>query len=133
MDHFLKPLLNLLQHCLFYILVFWLQGMWDLTSSNRDRTHTPCSGGLSRKHWSTREVPHFILLQNRFSIYRLVSHGGKEQNKPTHKKTVCSYPKVEHFPGRRERFHLVPKITKSPSQNSAQLVDAKAKRHPFNG
>ena len=27
----------------------------------------------------------------------------------------------------------IPKITKSPSQNSAQLVDAKAKRHPFNG
>lgn len=53
-------------------------------------------------------------------------------NKQT-KKPVCSYPKVEHFPGRRERYHVVPKITKSPSQNSAQLVDAKAKRHPFNG
>ena len=26
---------------LFYVLVFWPGGMWDLSSPTRDRTHTP--------------------------------------------------------------------------------------------
>ena len=29
---------------LFYVLVFWLQGMWDLSSLARDQTYTPCLG-----------------------------------------------------------------------------------------
>ena len=29
---------------LFYVLVFWLQGKWDLSSLTRDRTCTPCIG-----------------------------------------------------------------------------------------
>ena len=29
---------------LFYVLVFWPQGMWDLNSPTRDRTHTPYIG-----------------------------------------------------------------------------------------
>ena len=29
---------------LFYVLVFWLPGMWDLISPTRDQTHTPCTG-----------------------------------------------------------------------------------------
>ena len=29
---------------LFYALVFWLRSMWDLSSLNRDRTHTLCNG-----------------------------------------------------------------------------------------
>jgi len=29
---------------LFYALVFWPQGMWDLCSSTRDGTCTPCTG-----------------------------------------------------------------------------------------
>ena len=33
---FLKSLLNLLQYYLFYILLFWPQGMWDLGSPTRD-------------------------------------------------------------------------------------------------
>ena len=35
---FLKSLLNLLQDCFFffYVLVFWPQGMWDLSSPTRD-------------------------------------------------------------------------------------------------
>ena len=86
--------------------------MWDLTSSNRDRTHTPCIGRLSCNHWTTREVPLFILFPNRFSIYRLMSNGGKEQNKQT-KKPACSYPKVEHFPGRRERYQWFLKSPKA--------------------
>ena len=27
---------------LFYVLVFWPRGMWDLSSPTKDRTHTPC-------------------------------------------------------------------------------------------
>ena len=27
---------------LFYVLVFWSQGLWHLSSLTRDRTHTPC-------------------------------------------------------------------------------------------
>ena len=30
---------------LFYVLVFWLQGMWDLSSPTRDQTHTPALEG----------------------------------------------------------------------------------------
>ena len=30
---------------LFYILVFWLPGMWDLNSLTRDGTLTPCIVG----------------------------------------------------------------------------------------
>ena len=42
---------------LFYVLVFWLQGMWDLSSLTRDQTHTPCIGRRSLNHWTIREVP----------------------------------------------------------------------------
>ena len=42
---------------LFYFLVFWLQGMWDLSSLTRDWIRTPCIGRWSLNHWSTREVP----------------------------------------------------------------------------
>ena len=42
---------------LFYLLVFWSQGIWDLSSPTRDqlRSHTPCIGRQSRNHWPTRE------------------------------------------------------------------------------
>ena len=29
---------------LLYVLIFWPQGMWDLSSLTRDQTHTPCIG-----------------------------------------------------------------------------------------
>ena len=41
----------------FYVLVFWLFGMWDLSSPTRDRTRTPCIGRQSLNHWTAREVP----------------------------------------------------------------------------
>ena len=44
---------------LFYVLVFWLRGMWDLSSPTRDRTRTPCIGRRSLNHWTTSEVPEF--------------------------------------------------------------------------
>ena len=42
---------------LFYVLVLWPQGMWDLNSLTRDRTCTSCIGRQSLNHWTTREVP----------------------------------------------------------------------------
>ena len=57
---FLQSLLNLLQYCLFYVLAFWPQGIWDLSSLTRDWTCTPCTGRRRFNHWTTREVPSFI-------------------------------------------------------------------------
>ena len=37
----LKSLLNLLLIAPIYVLVFWLGGMWDLSSLTRNRTYTP--------------------------------------------------------------------------------------------
>ena len=37
-------------------LVFWPQGVWDLSFLTRDRTCTPCTGKQSLNHWTTREV-----------------------------------------------------------------------------
>ena len=42
---------------LLYVLVFWPQGMWDLSSLTKDRTCTPCIGRRSLNHWTAREVP----------------------------------------------------------------------------
>ena len=42
---------------LFYVLVFWLRGMWDPRSLTRDRTDTLGIGRRSLNHWTAREVP----------------------------------------------------------------------------
>ena len=42
---------------LFYVLVFWPQGMWDLSSPTGDQTCTPCIGRGSLNHRTAREVP----------------------------------------------------------------------------
>ena len=42
---------------LFYVLIFWPWGMWDLSSQTRDWTLTPYTGRQSLNHWTTREVP----------------------------------------------------------------------------
>ena len=42
---------------LFYVLVFWLRGMWDLNFPTRDWTHTPCSGRWSLNQWTSRKIP----------------------------------------------------------------------------
>ena len=41
---------------LFYVLVFWPGGMWDLCSSTRDQTCPACIGRQSLNHWTTSEV-----------------------------------------------------------------------------
>ena len=42
---------------LFYVLVFWPQGMWNLNSPTRDQTHTPCVGRRNLNHWTAQDVP----------------------------------------------------------------------------
>ena len=42
---------------LFHVLVFWPQGIWDLSFPTRDRTRTPCIGRQSLNHWTTRKSP----------------------------------------------------------------------------
>ena len=42
---------------LFYVLVFWPPGMWDLSSPTRDRTCSPCIGSRSLNHGMALEVP----------------------------------------------------------------------------
>ena len=56
MDHFLKSLLNLLQHCFLLCFGFRLPGMWDLRSLTNDQTPALCRR-LSLNHWTVREVP----------------------------------------------------------------------------
>ena len=51
---------------LFYVLVVWLQGMWDLSSLTRDPTCTPCPGRQGLNHWTAREVPGQELLRESF-------------------------------------------------------------------
>ena len=42
---------------LFYVLVFWLRVMWDLSFPTRDWTFTPCTGRQSLNYLTAREVP----------------------------------------------------------------------------
>ena len=35
---------------------YLLQGMWDLSSLTRDRTHVPCTARWILNHWTTRKV-----------------------------------------------------------------------------
>ena len=41
---------------LFYFLMFWLWGIWDLSSMIGDQACTPCIGRWSLNDWTTREV-----------------------------------------------------------------------------
>ena len=61
-DHFKVFIEFVIILLLFYILVFWPGGMWDLGSLTRDQTHTHCIAKRSRSHWATREVPRRVLL-----------------------------------------------------------------------
>ena len=62
MDPFLKVFIEFVTIVfLFYVLAFWLWGMWDLSSPTRDWTQTPCTGRSSLNHWTAREVLHFFI------------------------------------------------------------------------
>ena len=53
---------------LFYVLVFWPQGMWNLNSPTRDQTHTPVLEGeiltTGPPRMSRAEFPFFSSLWN---------------------------------------------------------------------
>ena len=56
--HLKSLLLNSLQYrfcCL--CLVLWLWSMWNLSSSTRNQTRTPCTGRQCLNHWAARKVP----------------------------------------------------------------------------
>ena len=42
---------------LFHVLVFWQQGVWDLSSPTRDRNRTLCTGRWMLNPWNARDVP----------------------------------------------------------------------------
>lgn len=44
---------------LFFFLILWPCGTWNLSSWTRDRTCTLCVGRPSLGHWTTMEVSHF--------------------------------------------------------------------------
>ena len=45
-----------------YVLVFWPQDVWDLSSPTRDGTQHPCIGRWSPNHWTAREVPRPVFI-----------------------------------------------------------------------
>ena len=57
-------------------------GMWDLSSSTRDRTHIPCIGRWILYHWITREVPPsvFELIDCAYPYFGILLSKKKEQN-----------------------------------------------------
>ena len=57
---FFKSLLNLLQYCFYFMFCFLSTGgIWNFSSSTRDRTWHPCIGRQSLNHWAAREAPHY--------------------------------------------------------------------------
>ena len=42
---------------LFYVSLFWPQGMWDFSSLTKDWTCTPYIGRQSLNHWTASKVP----------------------------------------------------------------------------
>ena len=55
-----------------YVLVFWPQGMWDLSSLVRDQTGTPCIGKQSLNQWTVREDPELRFLAKCLAITNIV-------------------------------------------------------------
>ena len=60
-----------------------------------------------------------------------MSNGGKEQQLKKKKNAVYSWPKVGHSEREEGGSTWFLKLPEAPSENSAQLVDAKSKRHPL--
>ena len=48
---------------LIYVLVFWLQGMWDLSSPARDQTRTPCIQRQSLNLWAGKSLFSLLIPQ----------------------------------------------------------------------
>ena len=59
---------------LFYVLVFWAPGMWDLSSLIRDWNHIPWAERRSLNHWTTREVLWTMDFKNHIACHNLFKH-----------------------------------------------------------
>ena len=64
---------------LFYVSVFWPRGMWDLSSTTRDWTCTPCIGRQSLNHWTAREVLAWNIELDLYMTLKLL--GGRNSGK----------------------------------------------------
>ena len=54
--YFKEPLLNLLQYCFcFEVLFFRTRGLWDFSSLS-----TPCTGRWGLNHWTSRDIPVYL-------------------------------------------------------------------------
>ena len=96
---------------LVYVLVFWLWGIWGLSSPTRDGTHIPCFGGWSLNHWATRKVLGFLKymssflpttyphILNSFPSVRIRASVPSKAQKAMYHLTSCSH------------FHLIPPIS----------------------
>lgn len=62
-----------LQYSLFYVLVLWPWGVWDLSLLTRDWTLTPYIERSSLNHWSTGKVPLHPYLCVLTHLYLLIS------------------------------------------------------------
>ena len=54
------------QYCFCFVLIFWSQVMWDLSSWTRDQTHSPCFGRGSPNHQISKGVSVLISLHTCF-------------------------------------------------------------------
>ena len=54
---------------LFYVLVFWLRLMCDLSFPTRDQTCSPCIVSQSASHWTAREAPQHFFLEECCILY----------------------------------------------------------------
>ena len=61
-DHF-KVFIEFVTVPLFYILIFWPWGIWDLSTLTRDQARTPCIWRRSLNPWTSREISLHVLLE----------------------------------------------------------------------
>ena len=62
---------------LFYLFIFWLCSMQDLSSWTRDRTHVPCSGSMESYPLHCQGIPTVIILNKLLSL-RLIKNKKNE-------------------------------------------------------
>ena len=91
----------------FYVLVFWLQGMWDLSFLTRDWTHTPCVRRWSLNCWTTRELPH-ACFEDYPGCYgdSHVAGPSADRRVGTHPAIVCSSGSLRVVFNQQPRHHL---------------------------
>ena len=74
---YFKSLLNLLQYCFCFVLVLWLQGMWDLRSPPGIKPASPALEG----EIATTGLPGKSLLDFLFLTCRYIAFTLKQQQK----------------------------------------------------